>query len=501
MLHYLAAHARQENLRYGWRRRTIAWLLDITDPTSPVWEKYGQAEEVPYVRRSGSGAWPRPACDTIDYLTCRYRAAWLKMMADYAQSAHDEHVAAALGALATLDPPPGAVKGDLAAVRASGRFIHETSGLAAFWNDTQRAGLDSGKRGVCVSCGQVAQLARLIPAYIPPAAFGGRGSGDMALAPTSAGKSGRGGQALLCLDCAIAFGAALPTLAQHPRHHHVTAVDGEMVMWWTLGGPQFPLGDLLNKPHAGGLTNVDVSGRVCLLVLKPSGAGRIAIRWGMQEPAAVVRDRVAAWYDVITVETGYDSRLFGITALYGQLGRWNKATGTYSDLPRDRMPESGLWIAALSGRPAPGYAYAAINACRRDGRVSFGRTALIQAFLPGSNLAALPDTTQEQPMTSYNTTVTLLETKADVLVIVMNDQAWTLQIGGDHMLGQFAADAEAWANGDWEPNEHDGQNPTDVDDTLREVATWTRDRGLEVVVRPDELGGAARDYLGVHPEE
>lgn len=97
---------------------------------------------------------------------------------------------------------------------------------------------------------------------------------------------------------------------------------------------------------------------------------------------------------------------------------------------------------------------------------------------------------QEQAMT-----VTLYETNSEILVIARGDDAWSLFIGGDHMLGQFAADAEAWINGDWEPNEGDGQSPTHLDD-LKEVATWDQDKGLELLVRRDELGGAARDYLG-----
>ncbi|MEU4703332.1 hypothetical protein [Nonomuraea dietziae] len=98
--------------------------------------------------------------------------------------------------------------------------------------------------------------------------------------------------------------------------------------------------------------------------------------------------------------------------------------------------------------------------------------------------------------------ITLFETNSDILVIAKENEAWTLHIGPwEHMLGMFATDAEAWTAGDWAPNEHDGQNPTEVDDDLREVATWDAERGLQVLVRPDELGGAAQDYLGVHPED
>ncbi|MEU6797030.1 hypothetical protein ABZ907_35515 [Nonomuraea wenchangensis] len=55
-------------------------------------------------------------------------------------------------------------------------------------------------------------------------------------------------------------------------------------------------------------------------------------------------------------------------------------------------------------------------------------------------------------------------------------------------------------NGDWEPNKDDGQDPTDLDDDLHEVATWNAENVLQLLVKPYELDGAARDYLGVHPE-
>ncbi|MGV9386648.1 hypothetical protein ACWDRB_63360 [Nonomuraea sp. NPDC003707] len=104
--------------------------------------------------------------------------------------------------------------------------------------------------------------------------------------------------------------------------------------------------------------------------------------------------------------------------------------------------------------------------------------------------------------------ITLYETNGDPLVITKkaaddaSEEAWTLHIGPwKHFHGAFATDAKAWVEGDWEPNENDGQTPTAVDDDLREVATWDAEQGLQVLVRPDELGGTARDYLGVYPED
>lgn len=90
--------------------------------------------------------------------------------------------------------------------------------------------------------------------------------------------------------------------------------------------------------------------------------------------------------------------------------------------------------------------------------------------------------------------VTLYETNSDILVIARGDDAWTLHPGAD-LAGRFADDAAAWINGDWEPNEGDGQTPTHLDD-LKAVATWSPRTGLALTVRRDSLGGAARDYIG-----
>lgn len=92
--------------------------------------------------------------------------------------------------------------------------------------------------------------------------------------------------------------------------------------------------------------------------------------------------------------------------------------------------------------------------------------------------------------------VTLYETNSDLLVIAKGNEAWSLHLAGDHMEGMFAKDAEAWVEGDWEPNEADGQNPTTIDDDLTPVAEWTVSGVRLLDTRRDNLGAAAKDYLG-----
>ncbi|MFC6883525.1 type II toxin-antitoxin system Phd/YefM family antitoxin [Actinomadura yumaensis] len=92
-------------------------------------------------------------------------------------------------------------------------------------------------------------------------------------------------------------------------------------------------------------------------------------------------------------------------------------------------------------------------------------------------------------------TVTLYETNGPSLVLARGDDAWDLGAPDGHYLnGTFAADAQAWHEGTWEPNVDDGQEPTLLEDDLTPVAQWTSE-GVTLLTDPHRLGVAAL-YLG-----
>jgi hypothetical protein len=75
------------------------------------------------------------------------------------------------------------------------------------------------------------------------------------------------------------------------------------------------------------------------------------------------------------------------------------------------------------------------------------------------------------------THIDLHENNSGGLIAVKDDgEAWTLGFNGmeAQFRGKFAEDAAAWAGGDWEPNENDGQRPADPDwaDFCEHVAVW-----------------------------
>ncbi|WP_331731845.1 hypothetical protein OG298_45190 (plasmid) [Streptomyces sp. NBC_01005] len=79
---------------------------------------------------------------------------------------------------------------------------------------------------------------------------------------------------------------------------------------------------------------------------------------------------------------------------------------------------------------------------------------------------------------------------------------WFMGAGAEHTCGPFVDDATAWRDGDWQPNENDGQTPGYGMDTasLTPIATWSTKEGLDVVEGPSAgpaAGAAGGIYLGI----
>ncbi len=95
--------------------------------------------------------------------------------------------------------------------------------------------------------------------------------------------------------------------------------------------------------------------------------------------------------------------------------------------------------------------------------------------------------------------ITLYETNSDLLILAKGAAAWDMGAPGaslGYLEGTFAEDAAAWASGaSWEPNEGDGQHPTEIDDDLTAVATWDPEHGVRLLVDRESLGDAAEIYL------
>jgi hypothetical protein len=104
------------------------------------------------------------------------------------------------------------------------------------------------------------------------------------------------------------------------------------------------------------------------------------------------------------------------------------------------------------------------------------------------------------------TEISILEDNAGQVYLVANDKMWGLGPVTLDMKGQANACAEAWATGEWEPNEDDGQVLYDqtLDEALvnlKLIGAWTTQDGLKVVrdsMGEPAAGAGGQDFLGAY---
>ncbi|MFB7763623.1 type I-C CRISPR-associated protein Cas8c/Csd1 [Streptomyces xiamenensis] len=396
---HLAQFATARGLRYGWRQRRLEWLLDVTDGQLTLRPAEGHAAALaPYVRRSGTGLAPRPATDTLAYLTGKGARVWREATLEALAGSPSLAAGHARQVLSTADlrhlsVPDRARPHDIVALTAHGQLLHEDPALTAWWAQRVREDLGAGEEGLCIACGEVGSLARLIPAYIPSARFGIRTAGDLALYPTAKlgapSHARKAGGHLMCVHCAERIGAAVTALSESQDHHHMIGTD-TMLLWWRPdGGTPLPLARLLTRPDPAALAGLDLSGRHCALLLT-GVSGRLSWRHFWDEPAAETAVRISDWYDRTAIYDGArgDTTHYGISMLHrAATDRWQPRTEEYTPAPSSIGPLE-LWTAALNGSLPREHGEAALAAIRADAQVSGPRVAIIRA----SGLAGEPVT-------------------------------------------------------------------------------------------------------------
>ncbi|MYW09987.1 hypothetical protein GT034_16745 [Streptomyces sp. SID2563] len=82
------------------------------------------------------------------------------------------------------------------------------------------------------------------------------------------------------------------------------------------------------------------------------------------------------------------------------------------------------------------------------------------------------------------------------------DHHWYLGVVEADLHGRFADDAQGWIEGDWEPNEADGQERYDGEprDGVVRVGSWSTAGGVTVARDGNDhiaAGAAGQLYLGV----
>ncbi|MFB7763507.1 type I-C CRISPR-associated protein Cas8c/Csd1 [Streptomyces xiamenensis] len=392
----LASWARSRGTLHGWRRRRVAWALDVTDPGRPVLVAQDWTRPVPYTRRSSAVA-PRPAVDNAAYVAGRHRGAWGEMMRTATEGSSHPAATALMsalgaGALEAVGITGTVPAGDLIAVRAHGQWLHEDPVLIDAWDAHLAASLASAETDVCLCCGDTGRLARIVPAALAPTVFGQRGAGDLVLYPTprtdkgrsAAARTGAGRTAsLMCVGCAMDVAAALTDLAEDPAHHYCIPESGSLLLWWDPSGkPSLPLRDLLvrNDPDPAPLYRK--GGRLCAMMLSAASPGRLTMNAFWNEPVSIMAQRIRQWRSATAIPAGENVRNYGLPLLHHQLGRWDRRAKTIVPRPFQRLRERELWIAVLSGLPPRQHSLAAKEAIRRDGQELLGRQALVRAGHP-----------------------------------------------------------------------------------------------------------------------
>lgn len=114
--------------------------------------------------------------------------------------------------------------------------------------------------------------------------------------------------------------------------------------------------------------------------------------------------------------------------------------------------------------------------------------------------AAHDDTERSSAMT---TVIDLYEDNGGNLIAAKDDgQPWLLGFNGQdpEFAGKFGRDAAAWAAGEWEPGEGDGQSQSGTGyETCQHVARWqdgTVTLTLDEVSRQPLAGFSASGYIG-----
>jgi hypothetical protein len=95
-------------------------------------------------------------------------------------------------------------------------------------------------------------------------------------------------------------------------------------------------------------------------------------------------------------------------------------------------------------------------------------------------------------------TIELYEDNAGAVYLHRDGRTWGLGPVTPDMNGAFPPDAAAWASGDWDPNEDDGQSPFDDTENLTHIATWCDGIIRVITTQWGErvAGGGGDAYIG-----
>lgn len=413
-------------------------LTDLAGPDRAT--RYGAEHEIPSITKT-SGIAPRIAVDSPDYVfgwvaehakpdRVRKAHAAFRELTDQWVAADPEGPAVALQRFFadghdTRIIPEDWKRGDLVAVRIGETFLHATESAHRFWATVAADRKSSGERGVCLACGEYAELLKTIPQQLPARLVP---QATQSASLVSINKATHGFDlteqlvhAPVCASCGLLAMNALESLLDAQWTSARTGQDTRMA-WWVTGDEEFDL-EILDQPtpqRVRELLASPVYGRrparedlsmFCAVAIG-GNVSRVMVREWIEMPLERVQANLAAWFrdhQMVDLWSG-QQRWSGIGRLSWATGRWiaggSGERGAYAqfgasgaDRPEDVY--HGLLRAALLGKPLPPKLLAhVVRRIRADGRLDTERAALIRLALRRDS--TISETEREAIMPTLN---------------------------------------------------------------------------------------------------
>ncbi|UCM87059.1 type I-C CRISPR-associated protein Cas8c/Csd1 [Streptomyces marincola] len=445
-----------------YRARTIHWVLRIAEdgrsaelqgegPLPAKRRDQAMVEQVPYVQRSGTKVPPYLLVDSAEFVlgvaksadgggeaaaekaraeAARRHAAWRELALAWADGDRDDPAAVALRTYLTdpalrLPVDDRVDAKDVVALRVGTRWLHAMPSVQSHWAGEvrRRKGDRTERSGLCLVCGEHAELLATIPEPVKKGAVPtAGGSNEGQLVSVNAAAQGREGITQLantpiCHACGGRSMAALNHLLASERHSRRFREDG-VLLWWTREGSSDDvlsallhdeidvsviarLVDSINvRPAPSAAEGIDTDAFLGLTL--GLNNARIVVRDWIDVPVREIREAWAHWFDQHGVFDGWNRtmRWTPLWLMALSCGRWTGDRYAKDSAPRGLEHE--LLRAALRRAPLPGRVLPRLlQRIQADQRIDTPRVSLLRLILnrpydsEGTAVAAAPEKLDE----------------------------------------------------------------------------------------------------------
>lgn len=267
--------------------------------------------------------------------------------------------------------------GDPVAIQVRGATdgpIHSHEPAVQFWGDkVTQLKSSSGKRGICLACGQTRPLLDTLPQSLLGRHVPGTDTAQVALMSANFQAVGRthsgsaSPTAALCADCGSRAVTNFNRLAADPAHCFRDPGDSEATLWFSTGDDNAdvevgalvdPSPDivarLLRAPRDADLAAASGYLQATLNTITFSGnIARLVPRSITRTPISEVRASVRAWFRDSATLRGGEEGWFRLTSLAAATGDLKRGTGGKWEQATPHGSVMALFSCAIHNRPIP----------------------------------------------------------------------------------------------------------------------------------------------------